>query len=73
MLNKSSKIRKTLAALMLVTGCFTSPLFARDTVDCYDRVIAMCDDALDDARFWEKPAIGLFCTGMLAGCGFDSF
>jgi hypothetical protein len=40
--------------------------------DCYAEVMDTCNDALEDASWWEKPAVGLFCTGMLAGCGFEA-
>ena len=40
--------------------------------DCYERVLAMCNEALENAKWWEKPAIGLLCTGMLAGCAAEA-
>jgi hypothetical protein len=68
----STKTRKAIAVFTLALGGFASPVFASETNDCYQEVLATCNDALEDASWWEKPAIGLFCTGMLAGCAFES-
>jgi hypothetical protein len=69
--NGSNLVRTAVALTMLVVGAgseaFASP------VDCYDRVLANCDDALEAASWWEKPAVGIFCTGMLAGCVGDGW
>jgi hypothetical protein len=65
-------LKRIVAALALVAVIVAlAPLHA-DVADCYDRVLANCNAALDDASWWEKPAVGLLCTGMLAGCGFDA-
>jgi len=66
------KTRKALAVFTLALGAFASPVFASETNDCYQEVLRDCNDALEEASWWEKPAIGLFCTGMLAGCAFES-
>ena len=67
-----SNTRKAIAILTLAVGGFSSPLFAGPVEDCYAEVIALCDAALDDSAWWEKPAVGLFCTGMLSGCAFEA-
>jgi len=68
----STRTRKAIAVFMLALGGFASPVFAGETNDCYDEVLSTCNDALEEASWWEKPAVGLFCTGMLAGCAFES-
>jgi len=67
-----SKTRKALVFFTLVLGGFTSPVFAGETTDCFWEVMHRCDDALEEASWWEKPAVGFFCTGMIAGCAFES-
>jgi hypothetical protein len=62
----------TLAIATLVAGGIATPAFASETNDCYREVLFACADALEESSWWEKPAIGLFCTGMLAGCAFES-
>lgn len=68
----TSRTRKAVAVFTLAVGAFTSPLVAGPVEDCFNEVLALCDDALEEASWWEKPAVGLFCTGMMAGCGFES-
>ena len=68
----SSKTRKALVIFTLAVGAFTSPVFAGETTDCFWEVMHRCDDALEAAAWWEKPAVGFFCTGMVAGCAFES-
>lgn len=61
-------IRVPLAALAL-TASLSAPLLADETVsECQDRVITDCAAALEDANWVEKVAIGVVCTGRLAGC-----
>jgi len=67
-----SRTRKAIAVFTLAVGGFTSPLFAGPVEECYDEVLTLCDDALEDSAWWQKPAVGLFCTGMLAGCAFEA-
>jgi hypothetical protein len=75
MLMNSMKIRKALAIVMLAGAGFHSPIAAEESAvaDCYERVMIMCVDALDEARWWEKPAVGLLCTAMLGGCMAEVF
>lgn len=70
MLRNSLKIRKTLAILMLASAGFHSPMAAErsEVADCYDRVLAMCGEALEDANWIESVGVGVLCVGMLAGC-----
>jgi hypothetical protein len=61
-------IRVPLAALAL-TASLSAPLLAEETVSqCQDRVISDCAAALEDANWIEAVAIGVVCTGRLAGC-----
>ena len=61
--------RVALGALAL-SASFSAPLLAAETVsECQGRVIFECADALSDANWVEKVAIGVVCTGRLAGCG----
>jgi len=70
MLANSLKVRRTLAVLMLAGAGLNSHLAAgqSEVADCYDRVLAMCGEALEDANWLEKVGIGVLCTGMLTGC-----
>lgn len=69
---ESSMARKALVIFTLALGGFTTPVFAGETTDCFWEVMHRCDDALEEASWWEKPAVGFFCSGMLAGCAFES-
>ncbi|HSL69615.1 MAG TPA: hypothetical protein VK864_05195 [Longimicrobiales bacterium] len=61
--------RSTVLAAVLAAGTAPASLAAAETIsECYDRVLTDCTEALDGARWWEKPAIGAICTLMLAGC-----
>lgn len=44
------------------------PLAAETVSECYNRVVERCDTALSNAAWWEKPAVGIMCTGLLGGC-----
>jgi hypothetical protein len=70
MLRNILKIRKTLAILMLAGAGFHSPIAAEgsDVSDCYERVLEICADALEDANWIESVGVGILCVGMLAGC-----
>jgi hypothetical protein len=72
MRNGSLKARKAIAVLTLAMGALTTPVFADDASDCYASVMRTCDDTLADCSWWQKPIVGVFCVGMLAGCGFDA-
>jgi hypothetical protein len=65
------KLRRALVMLTLATGGFAYPVFADSVSECYDQVLTQCDDALEEARWWEKPAVGAFCAGMMIGCGLE--
>jgi hypothetical protein len=69
---ESSKTRKAIAIFTFALGAYTSPAFAGPVEDCYDEVLTLCNDALEDSAWWQKPAVGLFCTGMMAGCAFEA-
>lgn len=57
-------------SVMLAAGLTLSaqPLAAATTQECYDYVLKECSNAMSDANFIEKVAIGIICTSMLAGC-----
>lgn len=55
-------------SLGLALAGTASPIAAETAADCYEKVLKMCSEALDGARWYEKAAIGVMCTGMLAGC-----
>lgn len=44
------------------------PLAAQTVQECYDYVIKTCSDAMEDSNFFERVAIGIVCSAMLAGC-----
>lgn len=56
------------ALTAIVMAGATAPLAAETVADCYEKVLNMCADALDAARWYEKPIIGAMCSAMLAGC-----
>jgi len=73
MLTTTRKARRAVAALMLMMASVQSPIFAGEVADCYAYVLGECAAALETARWWQKPAVGLLCAGMLAGCVGDGW
>ena len=71
-MNLGFSIQKGVVLFTFALSGFLSPVFAGETTDCFWEVQERCDDALEEAKWWEKPAVGLVCTGMLAGCAFES-
>ena len=56
---------------LLLVGAIASagkPLAAETVADCYEKVLDKCAYAMDGARWYEKVAIGILCSAMLAGC-----
>lgn len=68
----TTRTRKAIAVFTLAMGAFASPALGKGISDCYDSVLNMCGDAMEDANYLERFALGLVCTGMLAGCGFET-
>lgn len=66
MLNPMRKVFLITAVAMI--GATAQPLAAETVADCYEKVLKMCNDALEASRWYEKPLIGAMCTGMLVGC-----
>jgi hypothetical protein len=64
----TSPIGPVLAATAMMLAATDLSAESSSVADCYERVLAMCNEALENAKWWEKPAIGVLCTGMLAGC-----
>lgn len=64
------KPTRLICTLMLAAGLTMSaqPLAARTVQECYDYVLKECSNAMSDANFIEKVALGIICTSMLAGC-----
>lgn len=50
----------------------SAPLAAETVSQCQERVIANCADAMEDANVFERVALGVFCSGLLAGCSVRS-
>lgn len=61
-------IRVPLAALAL-TASLSAPLLAEETItDCQNRIIFECAQAMEDSNWAERIALGIVCTGRIAGC-----
>ncbi len=60
-------IRVPLAALAL-TASFSAPLLADEVSDCQNRVIFECAEAMKGENWAVRVALGIVCTGRLAGC-----
>ena len=66
-------LRKNLRTLGLVTALSVSavaPLSADEYDACLKSVVSYCDDALEDAKWYERIAVGTFCASMVVGCSF---
>jgi hypothetical protein len=57
-----------LVATVAVLGATAQPVAAETVADCYNKVLTRCAAAMEDARWYEKVAVGVFCSAMLAGC-----
>lgn len=68
----STKSRKAIAIVTLALGAFATPAVGDSVADCYETIIHQCADAMEDANYLERFSLGLMCTGMLAGCGFEA-
>ena len=56
------------AATVVLLAAAARPLAAQTVAECYEKVLAMCDEALANSKWWEKPIVGAACTAMLVGC-----
>jgi hypothetical protein len=63
-------LRKILSAgyLAVLLGAFATPVHASEKLECYRGVLDDCEAWMEDARWYEKLAIGAVCAGMLVGC-----
>ena len=68
----NTQVRRAVMALMVMVTAGSAPVFG-DTNACYDQVLRTCTDVLKESRWWQKPAVGAFCTLMLAGCVGDDW
>lgn len=59
--------RQSFGALALALT-LAAPLAAETVSECQNRVIRECAAALEDSNWAEKIAVGVFCTGRIAGC-----
>lgn len=64
------KVKRALMSLvlMLTLAGSAQPLAAQTVAECYEKVLTICAEAMDGAKWYEKFAVGLMCAGMLAGC-----
>lgn len=42
--------------------------YAQTVKECYDEVTWDCYQAMKDAKWYEKVALGAYCSALLAGC-----
>lgn len=61
-------MRRIFAVSLTAVAMTANPIAAETVADCYAKVLDMCADALEGARFYEKPIIGAMCSAMLLGC-----
>lgn len=54
-------------ALVLSTA-LAAPLAAETIAECQERIIADCAEAMEDANWLEKWALGVFCTARMLAC-----
>lgn len=64
---------RTFGLVGVLSVAAAAPLAAETVSECYFRVIAECDEALANAKWWEKPAVGVLCAGMMGGCTGNVF
>ena len=38
---------------------------------CYDKVLRDCAEAMEDSNYIQRFALGVICSGMLAGCSTE--
>lgn len=63
MLSRNLRVATVLLALALPTNAY-----AETVADCYEKVLKLCADAMEESNWFERFAVGVMCTGMLAGC-----
>lgn len=71
--NASRMIRRAVAMAVLTsaaTFALPAPGYA-STESCYDKVIMDCANAMEDSRWYERFALGVICSGLLAGCALS--
>ena len=61
---------RAIMTAVAVTALATAarPLAAQTVAECYEKVLTMCAEAMEDAKWYEKAALGVVCTAMLVGC-----
>jgi hypothetical protein len=63
-------LNRAIMTAVAVTALATAarPLAAQTVAECYEKVLTLCAAAMEDARWYEKAALGVVCTAMLVGC-----
>ena len=62
------KYRNAVAiSLFALSAAVAQPAAAQS--DCFRDVLEDCAEAMDGARWYERFALGVICSGMLALCG----
>jgi hypothetical protein len=63
-------LNRAVMTAVAVTALATAarPLAAQTVAECYEKVLTLCAEAMDGANAFEKFALGVVCTAMLAGC-----
>lgn len=58
----------TMLALAFTAGAQPA---AAGQAECWDKVINWCADAMEDAKWYERFALGVTCSAMIVGCAGD--
>lgn len=69
-LNPMHSFHRAVVTAVAITALATAarPLAAQTVAECYEKVLTLCAEAMDGAKWYEKVAVGVVCTAMLAGC-----
>lgn len=65
--------RPILLAAFALMAAGPTVTYAEKVSECYDKVTWDCHQAMKEAKWFEKIALGAVCTGMLAGCTTQLF
>lgn len=66
MFRTQNLLRAGFLALLLAVA--PVPAQANETSDCCRDVVSDCAGAMEGGRWYERFAVGVICTGMIAGC-----
>ncbi len=62
------KYRSVLTVSLLALSAAAARPVAAQVSNCYSDVLRDCAAAMDGARWYERWALGVVCSGMLVGC-----